>query len=70
MVSASRVAEKLVCVAAKPTAPWGREDGGRGVKGEEQGNGDPPLGQSPDEMPWGLRPWPWGCRLLHMGFWL
>lgn len=56
MVSASRVAEKLVCVAAKPTAPWGREDGGRGAKGEEQGNGDPPLGQSSDEMPCGL--WP------------
>lgn len=32
VVSVSRVAKKLVCVAAKPTE---REDGGRGAKGEE-----------------------------------
>lgn len=29
MVSVSQRAEKLVNVAAKPTAPWGREDGKR-----------------------------------------
>lgn len=42
VVSASRVAEKLVCMAAKPAAPWGREDGEKGAKREGQGNGDPP----------------------------
>lgn len=34
MVSVSRIAEKLMCMVSKPTAPRGREDGGRGVINE------------------------------------
>lgn len=31
VVSVSRIAEKLMCMVSKPTAPRGRADGGRGV---------------------------------------
>lgn len=38
VVSASRIAEKLLCVAAKLTAPQGRENGERGDREGEQGS--------------------------------